>query len=287
MNTFTKKIAALAFVSLMAMPLSARACTLFAANGSVVDGGGTLVGKNRDAAPDIQFIQFNNNNKNAYYGLACGDPNGKNMMTAGVNDKGLVIILAKTSSMNQKVRATMGPRTGIRQALGQCSTVTEVLAHKEFFHGPDYVILADATEIARVEVGDNNRLKVDRVKDGTLAHTNHFLHDEFKHLDVKEGISSRVRMNRIEHLLESTPKPLTVDSFKAFCTDTSDGPDNSLWRTGSAESKAETVFSFVVNLQKNNDFTVWLKYREKPDDISKEKVLALTKKEIFGDELSS
>ena len=282
MNNFTKKIAALAFVSLAAMPLSASACTLFAANGSVVDGGGTLVGKNRDAVPDIQFIQFNNDNKNAYYGLACKDPNGKNIMTAGVNEKGLVIILAKTSSMDQTVRATMGPRTDIRQALGQCSTVAEALAHKEFFHGPDYVILADATEIARVEVGDNNRLKVERVTDGMLAHTNHFLHDEFMHLDVKKGTSSRVRMDRIEYLLESTPKPLTADSFKAFCADTNDGPDNSLWRTGSAKSKTETLFSFVVNLQKNNDFTVWLKYREKPNDRGKEKVLALTKKEIFG-----
>ena len=282
MTKFTKKITAIAFAALTAMPLPASACTLFAANGSVVDGGGTLVGKNRDAVPDIQFIQFDNNNKNTYYGLACGDPNGKNIMTAGVNDKGLVIILAKTSSMNQKVRATMGHRTSIRQALGQCSTVAEVLAHKEFFHGPDYVILADATEIARVEVGDNNKLKVDRVKDGTLAHTNHFLHDDFMHLDVKEGTSSRVRMDRIEYLLRSTPKPLTVDSFKAFCADTSDGPDNSLWRTGSAKSKTETLFSFVVNLQKDNDFTVWLKYRENPNDIGKEKVLALTKKEIFG-----
>lgn len=282
MNTFTKKIAALAFASLAAIPLSASACTLFAANGNVVDGGGTLVGKNRDAAPDIQFIQFNNDNQNAYFGLACGDPNGKNTMTAGVNDKGLVIILAKTSSMDQKVRATMGPRTSIRQALGQCSTVAEVLAHKEFFHGPDYVILADATEIARVEVGDNHRLKVERVKDGTLAHTNHFLHDEFMHLDVKEGTGSRVRMERIEYLLESTPKPLTADSFKAFCADTNDDPDNSLWRTGSAENKTATLFSFVVNLQKNNDFTVWLKYRENPNDIGKEKVLALPKKEIFG-----
>ncbi len=282
MGTFTRKIAALVFASLAAMPLSASACTLFAANGSVVDGGGTLVGKNRDAAPDIQFIQFNNNDKNAYYGLACGDPNGKNMMTAGVNDKGLVIILAKTSNMDQTARATMGPRTGIRQALGQCSTVAEALAHKEFFHGPDFVILADATEIARVEVGDNNRLKVERVKDGTLAHTNHFLQDEFIHLDVKKGTSSRVRMDRIEYLLGATPKPLTENSFKTFCADTNDGPDNSLWRTGSAESKTETLFSFVVNLQKDNEFTVWLKYRENPNDKGKEKELALTKKDIFG-----
>lgn len=273
---------AAAMAALLNVPAPVNACTLFAANGNVVDGGGTLVGKNRDAVPDNQFIQFNNKHQNAYYGLACGDPNGKSLMTAGVNDKGLVIIIAKTSSMDQKVRAAMGSRTSVRQALGQCSTVAEVLSHKEFFNGPDFVIIGDATEIARVEVGSDRKMSVDRVKNGSLAHTNHFLNDAFKGLDVKAGKGSHVRQERIEFLLENAAKPMTMETFKEFTADANDGPVQSLWRTGNENNRQETVFSFVVDLKPNKDFNIWLKYREKPSDRGNEKVVSLSRKEIFG-----
>ena len=55
---------AAAMAALLNVPAPVNACTLFAANGNVVDGGGTLVGKNRDAVPDNQFIQFNNKHQN-------------------------------------------------------------------------------------------------------------------------------------------------------------------------------------------------------------------------------
>ena len=76
-----------------------EACTLFAANGSVVDDGGTLLVKNRDWEPNqhqvIKFVPAKDGY--SYFGLyAEGTPAG---MKAGINEKGLVVISATAGSI--------------------------------------------------------------------------------------------------------------------------------------------------------------------------------------------
>ena len=84
-----------------------EACTLFAANGSVVDDGGTLIVKNRDWEPNQhQVIKFvPSKDGYSYFGLyAEGTAAG---MKAGINEKGLTVVSATAGSIPSKERKNM------------------------------------------------------------------------------------------------------------------------------------------------------------------------------------
>ena len=57
------------------------------------------------------------------------------------------------------------------------------------------------------------------------------------------GASSAARLERISHLLASSPKPFDTAAFAAMSKDQHDGPNNSLWRTGKGSC---TLSSWIV-----------------------------------------
>ena len=95
MKSFKKTILAFAALLVISVP-SAFACTLWGANGSEVEGGGTILVKNRDWVPQYQEMKYGKGEKYRYYGLYGGDEK-KMFLRGGVNEKGLAVFSAAAS----------------------------------------------------------------------------------------------------------------------------------------------------------------------------------------------
>jgi hypothetical protein len=89
-------------------PHPAQACTLFAAMGSSVQGGGTIIAKNRDRCPLASGLKvFVPPAGYRYLGLvSLASPNAP--AVAGINEKGLVVVDATPSSLAPR-RKTIAP----------------------------------------------------------------------------------------------------------------------------------------------------------------------------------
>lgn len=260
---------------------SCYACTLFGATGSVVDGGGTIIAKNRDFIPEPQKVKVVRNGKYAYFALFSQAENGNWYIRAGVNEKGLVAVTAMASCLPEKQRMAGNRKPILSYILRNCATVQEALAEKDKFVGAKFLMLGDSVELANVEMGLNGKYHIETVKNNTLAHTNYYLQPEFRDLNIKVGESSKTRYERICELLDKGSKPLNLQQFWQFSQDVQDGLDNSLWRLGSEENNIQTLTSFIVKILPNDDFEGVIKYRKQVDEQGKEEVLHFSKKEIF------
>ena len=267
-------------VGLLSMASSADACTLYAAQGECVEGGGALITKIRDFKPMPQTLKVVKTGTYAYYGLFSGENRDKQIVKAGVNEKGLAVVTAMASCIPEKERRSYPSRPVIRQVLSECITVDEALQHPEFFVGPKFVMLADAKEIALVEIGDDGKTAVKRRTDSYLNHTNYYLDDKFDYLNIRVKESPLVRYDRINELM-AEDWPYTMEDFQRYSQDQHDGLDNSLWRIGSRPDISQTLAAFIVRLQPDGDFQVWVKYRPEITDKGQEKTVMLSKQEIF------
>jgi hypothetical protein len=54
-------------------------------------------------------------------------------------------------------------------------------------------------------------------------------------------------------------EPLTMEDFIKFSGDKNDGPDNSIWRTGSTPQKTRTLATWIVEIPKNDVPTLYVK----------------------------
>lgn len=247
-----KRIFSLLLAASFCLPVAApaEACTIWGAAGKSAANGVTLLAKNRDAKPAVQEMKLYKNGGIAYYGFS---DTGSTYLTAGFNAKGLAIVVAKPSVREKGTK--LGKRVDSHQVLSKCATVDEVLKHSEYFQGPDYLIFADAHEIARVEVGTNGVKKVERCQNGTLAHSNHYLAAEFASLNDNANKGSMVRLERIEALLANSAAPFTADAFISFCNDQNANENQSLLRTGAGHPI--TTYSLVLSLPADGNISVW------------------------------
>lgn len=273
----------LLLAALLLLPVQALACTLYAANGDIVEGGGSIIGKNRDYAPGPQVLKTVAGKRYQYYGLFAFTKKGRERLRAGVNEKGLVAVNAATSSINKQTLRKVKHHAPLEEILSNCATVAEALEHEEFFEGPSFVMLADKNEIAYIEHGFRKDLEVVRKKNTTLVHTNFYLLPRFSALNNKIGASPKQRYIRASELMDSMPRPVTFAAVKELSQDQHDGPDLSIWRTGSRPDKSRTLGAFIVKLPPEGDFTVWVKYAERPEDRGNEEVLEFSGAELFGE----
>ena len=273
-----------AVAAMLAMPLSGTACTLFGAAGDgYVKDGGTILVKNRDwTPPQWQELRLVAGDGYRYYGLFAGDKD-KMALKGGVNEKGLAVFSASASAIPRKERQEMegAGRSALKELLTTSATVEEALKHTDVFKGPKFLMLADAHQVAYVEVGDGGKFQVRTVDAGTLAHTNHYLTPELAEFNRRIGVSSRTRYERIGELLAGT-RPLTLDDMLRFSRDSENGPSSSIWRTGSAKDREETLATFAVRLKEGTDPQIYVKVRHNPDDRGKEEVVRLTGSELFS-----
>ncbi|MFP5239519.1 MAG: carcinine hydrolase/isopenicillin-N N-acyltransferase family protein [Acidobacteriota bacterium] len=235
------------------------ACTLWSAVGDV-SGGGSLLAKNRDFAPGSwsRLVLVRPDRGLAYVGLyALVD--GRQTLVAGMNEAGLAIVSATAGSVPKDQRKVpSGVKALTARLLSGSGSVGEALANREWFgeHAPVIYMLADSTKTAWVEVAPEGAVAVREneptgrgpaMRGGTLIHTNHFLAPELASANVTVGHSSTARLEGSKALLARS-KSHTLEEFELLGLDTSKGPDDSIFRTGSKPSSTRTLAAFMAEI---------------------------------------
>jgi isopenicillin-N N-acyltransferase-like protein len=244
---FLINLAAGLLLSLTLQP--AQACTLFAAIGNSVQGGGAIIAKNRDRGPLASGLKvFVPQTGYRHLGLvSLNSP--KDPAVAGINEKGLVVVDASPSSLPlQEEDYSAIPLT--QALLTRCASVDEVLAQKELWRAsyPVFEMVADRHRLALIEVGPGGQVAIQVSDQGGLAHTNHYLSSQLLWANQMPHYSSKVRLRRINRLLDRQRGPFDFADFLVFSQDRHAGPDNSINRLGSTPRKTRTLATFVVQL---------------------------------------
>lgn len=228
------------------------ACTLWAAAGQAVSGGGTLLVKNRDWYPNHEQVLRLVRPKEgyAYFGLYA-DNKKYSGFKAGINEKGLVIVSASASSIPRKTRMNM-TYTGavIRHVLSHCATAEEAAVYLKTVRGPQFLMFADRQHVGSAEISPSGDNSISIVENGTLAHTNHYHAPGLLKYNVLPGKSSHARYTRISDLLWETHRPYHLEDFLAMADDHVMGPDNSIFRTGSTKKSEATIATWAVSIPK-------------------------------------
>jgi hypothetical protein len=239
----------------------AAACTLWGAAGTAVDGGGTLVAKNRDWAPDHRQELSVMRPAQGYRALLLKAVGGAEPgVKAGVNEKGLVIVSATASQVpGTQRKATRQKKELMSFFLATCASVDELLNRIERLRRPVFYLAGDRKEIVLIEAAAGGKRSVRRRDSGTLHHTNHYCIFDPPDIQRKPGASSTQRYARIGELLKDPPAPFTMDDFIRFSTDVAAGPDNSIWRTGSGPSHKRTLATWLVSVPTGGSPQLYLK----------------------------
>ena len=241
--------------------LEVSACTLWAAAGSRVQGGGVLIAKNRDMPPDhrqeLRLVKPRDGFR--YFGLFAVDSDEPGVK-AGVNEKGLVIVDAAASCLPRRERQRRPEVEHLNEKiLSACADVDAVLRRQLMFLAPAYYLVADRTQAVLLEVTLTGARSLTRIAQGTLSHTNHYLRVDCLDNNRKVNQGSRVRLKRIRELLALRPQALTLTDCIGFSRDRHDGPDHSIWRTGSTAKKIRTLASWIVRLPPDGPPSLYVK----------------------------
>jgi len=238
-----------------------HACTLWGAAGNAVEGGGVLITKNRDWAPDHRQQLNIVRPKEAYSSVVLAAVGGAEPGSkAGVNEKGLVIVTATVNQVPTAERKRVDQKKGLMShLLAQCASVEDVLNQIELFRRPVFYLVGDRKEIAVIEVAPDGSRSITRTDSGTLHHTNHYCAIDPPDLKRKPGASSTNRSARIAELLKNPNRPYTVEDFIRFSEDKAAGPDNSIWRTGSSPHKTRTLATWLVSIPASGSPRLYLK----------------------------
>ncbi len=239
----------------------AEACTLWGAVGAAVQGGGTLVAKNRDWAPDHFQELALLRPAQGFQALVLRAVGGAEPgVKAGVNEKGLVVVSATASQVPRAERDKADQRKGLTShLLATCASVAEVLKMIDSFRRPAFYLIGDRKEMAMIEVAPVDRRFVTRSDSGALTHTNHYCAIDSQTIRQKPGPSSRTRLARIDELLKTHPQPYSIENFIRFSADQNAGPDDSIWRTGSDPTKRRTLSTWIVALPSKGSPQLYLK----------------------------
>ncbi len=238
------------------------ACTLWAAAGEAA-GGGTLLAKNRDNAPEQTdaLIVVRPDTGLAYVGLFA-TVHGRERLVAGVNEAGLSLVSATAGSLPKAQRSGPSRVKGLLgRVLTECRNIDAVESHSEWFagHSPAIYMASDQTRTAWVEVGPSgtapgvlatapapSAVAMRQTDNGTLCHTNHYLSDELAGHNARIGQSSAARLARIQALLTGPGHAFTLDDFLRMSLDQSAGPDNSIFRSGATPRSTRTLATVAV-----------------------------------------
>ena len=257
-----------------------EACTLFAANGSVVDDGGTLLVKNRDWEPNQhQVLKFvPSKDGSSYFGLyAEGTAAG---MKAGINEKGLTVVSATAGSIPSKERKNMLNKAGsLAKLLKECASIEEALTRTDLFLGPKILMLADKKSVATIEIGPEGKFSIEQKENDYICHTNHYVAEDMLNFNKKIGQSSQKRYERICQLLDDASSPFSLDVFLNFSNDRNDGPDNSIFRLGSNPANTRTMAVWAVKIPLDSSPEVYVRILNPNED---EKIIKIVAGDFFS-----
>lgn len=256
MRILTRFLSASIIFAFMASPATAFACTLWAAAGDSVPGGGTLISKNRDWRPDHQQELRLITPKSGYRLISLYAVGNEHQGTkAGINEKGFVYVSASPPSYLEVPENYKG-RTPMRTVLSRYASVAEAIAALEagkWTSGPQFIILADGKEIASIEFGLGGAFEVvSRTRTGVAYHTNHYLAPKFAALNQgKLGTSPR-RYDRIGELMAAKGSHDAAD-FRQYSA------DPVLWRTGATPTATRTLASWIIRQAPDGTAVLYLR----------------------------
>lgn len=252
----------------------AQACTLYAASGSAVQDGGTLIAKVRDEKPENQYgyMVKSADGSYGYYGLFTREDGYG--LRGGINEKGLVAVSSTVETIAKSVRLAEPKHPGgvLRELLTHCATVDEALrVSPEVWTSPQNIMIADKNEVAYIEIGIGGAYSITREANGTLCHTNHYVNKDM--LDNNERAAKESTLTRYERITEllSSQKQFAMNDFIRFSTDQNAGVHNSIWRLGEGGS-VQSLAAFIVRIPAEGAPEVYLKIREKPEQKGQEKI---------------
>jgi isopenicillin-N N-acyltransferase-like protein len=259
---------------------SSKACTLWGATGRWVEGGGTLIVKNRDWVPDHHHELAILRPAEGFKSLALRAVGGAEPgVKAGVNEKGLVIISASASQVPRAERKKFQQKKGLmRHFLATCASAEDVLMHVEWMRRPVFYMVGDRKELVLIEIAPDGRRSVIRKNSGTLAHTNHYRAIDVQNLR-KPGVSSTHRQARIEELLKGQRRPFAMEDFIRFSGDRNAGPDNSIWRTGGNFNRNRTLATWLILIPAFGSPQLYLKTADPGEP---ERICGLLVDEVLG-----
>lgn len=257
----TLRVLVILLLLLEAFAAGASACTCWCAAGERALGGGTILAKNRDWEPqrdELKVVAPTGGLR--YVALVAMPDGGKRRVVAGVNEKGLAVVSLSASSVPKKDRM-IGAGGLNEKLLAGFDSVDAALGQKELLsaHRPAFLMLADGKRIAEVEIAPRGGVAVRVTDNGTLCHTNHYLDPKFLWANSKIGKSSATRLDRIRELVGGHPSPFGMEDFIAFSGDRHDGPDDSIWRTGSTPEKTRTLAGWIVAMPRNGVPSLYVK----------------------------
>jgi len=224
---------------------AASACTLWAAAGAEVDGGGTLLSKNRDWRPDHhQELRLAHPKSGyAHFGLYAIDGSEPGLK-AGINERGLTIVSASARLTREEREERKGKRGVMARVLSTVASTDDFLARADEILADaraEYLLIADGRRALSIEISPDGRHAIVETTSGAVTHTNHYLGPALAPGRPKIGRSSATRLDRVRALLDLSARPLTLDRFVAIGRDQNDGPDDSLWRTGREHTMASWI----------------------------------------------
>lgn len=240
----------------LSVPTIVSACTLWAAAGDRLAGGGTMIHKNRDWNPDHQQDLRLVIPKNGFRYLSLYTTGNEWVGTkAGVNSEGLVIVTASAPAYLDKKNNFQG-KTNTATLLSRYESVDKALKAleaNEWKCGPEFIIMADKTEIASIEFGLNGQYSVlSRVSNGITFHTNHYLSDDLSALNPEKiSASSSKRYAKISEILDSK-HALDMDDSISF------SKNPVLWRVGSTPTSVRTLSAWTVRHYSDGHSTLHL-----------------------------
>jgi hypothetical protein len=248
--TFFRYIPLACLISLILGPLHSQACTLWAALAGRVQGGGALVAKTRDMPPNHQQeLRLVKPDKGFRYVGLFAVTGSRPGLKDGINEKGLVILGSAASCLPAAERNRFsGPADLLERILTTCDGVDAVLANLGGFTHPAFFLVADRQKAVLIEVGLSHERRIRVADRGAITQTNHYQDADFQCFNRTEGLSTALRLQRINFLLRSHKEPLTLADGVRFMEDRRDGPDNGIWRTGSTPKKIRTLAAWVALL---------------------------------------
>lgn len=260
-----------------------QACTLWAASGNVVEGGGSLIVKNRDWLPDQSQNVKLISPADGYRYLGLFTMNGAHKgLKAGLNEKGLVVVSATAGSIPRKEREGMAYTHALTaKLLKECSSVEEAISKTDLFMGPQILMVADKQKVATIEIGPEGNFSVMVKDNGTIFHTNHYIDKSMLAFNQISSVSSQKRYNRIEELLKGS-QTYDLDTFIAFSKDQNDGPDNSIFRTGSTPHRTRTMAVWAVAIPQDDSPEIYVRILNPGED---EQILRINAEDIFSGKL--
>ena len=233
---------------LLALPATSAACTLWAATGSRVSHGETLIAKNRDNSSNFSTeLRFVSREKGFRF-VALFDPEADGYVVSGINEKGLTVVNASATTVPPEKR-NVAKEDLTERILTSFSSVDEVAGEEAMFaeSHPAFYMIADTGKIAMIEVAPGRKVSIKVTANGVLTHTNHYTDGRLAEANERSAGGSGKRLARINRLL-GTGKPLSFYRFIAMSEDKF-GPGGESVRQVCGRTKSVcTLASWVVLL---------------------------------------